>query len=100
VRFSLFGSSLDSAVDSVRHVFDDDMSPFFELAAFSPGLQIQAKFLTVESYMEILDDRFRLAGQLYQQLFMGKRNDQAPDERVFPILADLINCLGLNFGIR
>jgi hypothetical protein len=99
-RFSLYGLTFERAVDSVMHVFASDWSPFFAFTTGIPGLQLESKLIAVDDYKDLVRKRFDLAGAVYQSLFLGRANAAHPRELVYPLLADLCNTLGLNYGQR
>jgi hypothetical protein len=99
-RFSLSGDSLRGAVEGILHVYDQYASPFYAFAGSDlPAGTMRQYTLSSEAYLEFVDAQFSLAHDVYERLFMGRANELPPLEQVFPLLADLINTLGLNFGL-
>jgi hypothetical protein len=98
-RFSLVGSNLRKAVESVLHVFKDDTSGFRAFAGgATEGLELRVKYVLTSDYVALIRKRFALAAHVHTDVFLGKRNSDPPCPEVYPVLADLMNTLGLNFG--
>jgi hypothetical protein len=102
MRFSFFARDLETGVRCVLHVFRTDRSPFDEFVAapVDDSLELEVEAMTFEEYRQLVQLRFDAAAKVAQQVFYGRENKEAPSPLVFPVLADLVNTLGLNFGQR
>lgn len=102
MRFSLFGRDLETAVRGILHVFRTVRSPFDEFVATpdKDGLELEVEAMSFEEYRQLVQSRFDAAAKVAQRVFYGRDNGDAPSPLVFPVLADLVNSLGLNYGQR
>jgi hypothetical protein len=102
MRFSFYAEDLATGVRSVLHVYRTPLSPFSDFSAAAPNdsLELEVEVMTYEQYIKLLEWRFKAAAEVAPHVFYGRDNASPPSPLVFPILADLVNTLGLHFGQR
>jgi hypothetical protein len=89
---------LTHAVKGVAHLYRSEWDGFDEFTRGSGKLGVQAVKITVPEYLALLNSRFEMAKIVERKVFYGRSNDQDPSPWAFPVLADLANTLGVNFG--
>jgi hypothetical protein len=105
LRFSIYSDTLENAVLSVLHVFEDDWTPFEAMAAVPAvaGVQPLTKCfvkLTFAELSDLIKLRFQEAAMVHQAVFFGRENTAEPSPWVMPVLADMANSLGIHLGQR